>query len=296
MPDDLPLDQEKLNRPKPLVLLLVDGWGVAAESEANALTSAKTPTFLNFIKEYPVAVLKSFGVNLNFNYLSLGAGRELSNENSEPINCLTELIANNGLKQIKISETERFAAVTHYLNGHHEAKENGEEWVIVSSESGKHENKPSLALKRNYNELVKAIEEEKYDFILASWPLLDLVASSGDFALVKKAAENIDSYLKKLFIVLENKGGVLVISSTHGNAERMKNVATDLADCDITENSVPLMIIGSAFKGKTIGLADTINNDLSLLTPAGNLADIAPTILKILEIDQPVEMTGHSLI
>ena len=296
MTDDAPLENNKKSRPKPLVLLLIDGWGVALKSEANILSSAKTPTFLNLIKEYPVAVLRSGGKNINSSYLSLGAGQEIIDENAEPIQGLTKIISENKLSQIKISETERFAALTHFFNLHSEKKEIGEDWAIVTSESSVENNNPALALRRSYKEIAKAVEGNKYDFIVVSWPLLDLVSSRGDLKSVKKAAEVVDTYLKKLLIALQDKGGVLIISSTHGNAERMKNIATELVDNEMNDNPIPFLIVGEEFKGKTIGLIDTLDNDLSLLEPVGSLADIAPTILKILDIEKPEEMTGHSLI
>lgn len=296
MSEDIPLTDHKIERPRPLVLLLIDGWGIAPAGEANALSSAKIPFFLNLIKEYPVAILKSSGKNLNLNYLNLGLGREMVDENIDPARGLTKSIAEAALAQIKISETERFAALTHFFNGRNENKESAEDWIIVSSESGSHDNKPILALRHSIKETIKAIESNKYDFILASLPVLDLVASSGDFKAVKKTAEVLDSNLKKVFIAMQEKSGVLIISAAHGNAERMKNVGTDLADSEITDNPVPFLIIGEEFKGKTIGLADTLDNDLSLLEPAGTLADIAPTILKILNIEKPTEMKGESLI
>lgn len=295
MTEDIPLEDHK-KRPKPLVLLLVDGWGIAAPSEANALAAAKTPVFLNLIKEYPTAVLKSYGKILNINYLSLGIGREMTIDDTEATRGLTKIIAEAGLNQVKISETERFAALTHFFNAHNENKERGEDWIIVSSESGRHDHKPLLALRRGVKETIKAIESNKYDFILLSLPVLDLVALSGDFKAVKQAAEVLDTSLKKILISIQDKGGVLMISATHGNAERMKNVATDLADSEMTDNPVPFIVIGEEFKGKTIGLTDTLDNDLSLLEPAGTLADIAPTILEILNLEKPQEFEGKSLV
>ena len=104
-----------------------------------------------------------------------------------------------GFRQLKISETERFAAITNFFNGLNENKENNEDWVIVSSESSVSSQKPVLALKRSFKEITKAINSDKYNFILISWPLLDLVSATGDFEAVKKAVETIDSYLKKSF-------------------------------------------------------------------------------------------------
>ena len=296
MSEDLPLETKMLSRPKPVVLLLIDGWGIAPSGEANALSFAKTPVFLNLIKEYPVATLKSLGKNPNLNYLGIGVGRELETDDIEPTRGLTKIISEAGLAQIKISETERFAALTHFLNAHNENKEIAEDWLIVSSQSGSHDNKPVLALRRSIKETIKSIESGKYDFILTSLPFLDLVASAGNFQEVKKAAEVLDSSLKKILTSVREKNGVLIISAAHGNAERMKNVATDLADNEITGNPVPFIIVGEEFKGRTIGLTDTMDNDLSLLEPAGTLADVAPTILKILGIEKSLEMSGESLI
>lgn len=296
MLEDIPLDNKIIGRLKPLVLLLIDGWGIAPNSEVNALSSAKTPVFLNLIQEYPVASLKSLGKNLNINYLGLGLGREVTEEDIEPTRGLTKIISEAGLTQIKISETERFAALTHYFNAYNENKENNEDWVIVSSESGGHDNKPVLALRRSIKETIKAIESDKYDFILVSLPVLDLVASTGDFKAVKKAAEVLDSNIRKILTSVQDKGGILIISATSGNAERMKNLATELADSEMTSNPVPFLIVGEEFKGKTIGLIDTFDNDLSLLKPVGTLINIAPTILKILNIEKPAEMTGTSLL
>jgi len=296
MSEDLPLEGELAKRPKPVLLLLIDGWGVAPSGEANALSFSKTPVFLNLIKEYPVATLRSLGKNPNLNYLGIGVGRELETDDIEPTRGLTKIIAEAGLTQIKISETERFAALTHFLNAHNENKEIGEDWLIVSSESGSHDNKPILALRRSIKETIKSIESGKYDFILTSLPFLDLVAASGDFQEVKKAAEVLDSCLKKILASVQEKNGVLIISAAHGNAERMKNVATDLVDNEITESPVPFIVAGVEFKGRTIGLTDTMDNDLSLLEPAGTLADVAPTILKILNLEKPSEMSGKSLI
>lgn len=296
MLEDIPLDNKIIGRLKPLVLLLIDGWGIAPKSEANALSGAKTPVFLNLIQEYPVASLKSLGKNLNINYLGLGLGREVTEEDIEPTGGLTKIISEAGLTQIKISETERFAALTHYFNAHNENKENNEDWVIVSSESGSHDNKPVLALRRSIKETIKAIESDKYDFILVSLPVLDLVASTGDFKAVKKAAEVLDINIRKILTSIQDKGGILIVSATSGNAERMKNLATELADSEMTSNPVPFLIVGEEFKGKTIGLIDTFDNDLSLLKPVGTLINIAPTILKILNIEKPAEMTGTSLL
>jgi len=279
-----------------VVLLILGGWGVAPASFANAVTAAKTPTFLNLIKEYPVALLNPGHKSLNARYLTLGSGREISDENLESAVTLSSVIAAAGLKQTKIAETERFAALTHFFNGHQEDKFPKEEWKIVSSRIGSKEATPQLTLKRTAKEIINSIaSEEAPDFLAAAIPYLDLIAAAGDFAANKKAVEAVDKILKDISLAVDNKKGILIITAAGGNAERSKDLATGLPDTGLTDNPVPLLIVGAEFKGKTIGLADPLNNDLSSLTPAGTLANLAPTILKIMKLAKPAAMTAASL-
>jgi len=297
--DNILLEHQEVKslRRVPVLLLLLDGWGIAPASEANAIMSVKTPTWSSLVKEYPVAVLDPGDKNLNSRYLALGTGQEFAVEDIKAEVTLATVLAAANLKQKKISETERFAALTHFFNGGREDKMMGENWQIITSEAGGDLNKLSLALKRTVGEIIKTINsDEPADLIVAAIPYLDLVAASGDFSKVQKAVTTIDKNLKKILTAIEAKNGLLIISAAAGNAEKMLNLGTELADKEITSNPVPFLIIGPEFKGKTIGLVDPINNDLSLLVPAGTLADVAPTILQIMGIDQPLEMSGKSLL
>ncbi len=281
---------------KPVVLLLLDGWGIAPASEANAIFAAKTPALSQLIKDYPVALLTTTKKTLNARYLSLGAGANLEDENIVPPTTLTKILSDNKLAQLKITETERLAALTHFFNGHQENKLMYEEWNIVSSEAGDHSVKPTLALNRISRELIKSLKADKYHFIIASIPTLDLVAPSGDFKAIKKVAELIDKNIRQIVSAVLDKKGIILISSAAGNVEYMKNMATELPDTEMTDNPVPLIIIGEEFKGKTIGLSEPVNDDLSLLAPAGNLWDLAPTILEMMNLPKSEEMSGNSLI
>lgn len=288
---------DPLPRPKPVVLLLLDGWGVAPFSEANAIGASKTPTFLHLIKEYPVALLSVGEKNLNARYFALGSGSETVSSDLKSEQTLTSVLAQAGLKQLKISETERFADLTHFFNGGAENKTIGEEWKIISSEAGNKAVKLPLAMRRTVKEIIRAIDaDEPVDFIAASLPTIDLTAINGDLKVVKKAVEDVDKNLGAILDAANHHGAVVIITSAGGNAEKLHNFATDLPDKEMTDNPVPFLIFGSQFKGKTIGLADALNEDLSLLSPAGTLADVAPTILKIMGIEQPTEMSGKSLI
>ena len=281
---------------RPVVLLLLGGWGVAPAVEANFIRSSKIDNWLNLIKEYPVALLKTSGKNLNVRYATLGAGREISDENESVAQTLTKVLAHAGKRQLKIFETERFAALTHFYNGGATVKDIGEEWVAVSSENRAKTLKLSLALKRAVKEIIKALANPvPYDLIVATIPTVDLAASSGDLDGVKKAVAELDKNLKIIVNEVLDKKSVLLISSAAGNAEKMILPGTDSVDSGLTENPVPLVVVGEEFAGQTIGLADPLNNDLSLLEPAGTLADVAPTILSIMNLPQPPEMSGQSL-
>jgi len=290
---------DKTDRPRPVVLLLIDGWGVAPVSEANAVMAAKIPNFFNLIKEYPVALLDAGKGNLNVRYLSIGSGDLIIEEHYQPITSLSETISRVNCRQLKIAETERFAALTHFFNSQKAEKFIGEDWRIISSDAGNRSVKPFIVLKRTIKEIISAIKAggaDKYDFIAAALPYLDLIAASGDFFGVKKAVQDIDKMLRPILDAVLEAGGVLVISAACGNVEKMRDINMDTMDLTMTNNPVPLIIAGDKYKGRTIGLADPLNSDLSLLAPAGTLADLAPTILKIMNIEKPQGMTGKSLI
>jgi len=283
-------------RPRPVVLLFLAGWGIAPAGEGNAIAASRTPGFSGLVKEYPVALLKPGAKTLNARYLSLDAGQDLADENFEPSVTLSAVLAEHDFRQIKIGETERFAALTHFFNGHRDAPATGEEWKIISS-AGRTPLKSVTALNRTVREISKAVASEApYDLIVGIIATLDLAAQTGDWELTKQAVKRVDKNLKKISRAVLDKGGVLIVTAASGNAERTLLGGTEAADKGITDNPVPLIVVGEQFKGKTIGLADAWNNDLSLLSPAGNLADLAPTLLDILGLDKPAAMTGRSLI
>lgn len=280
----------------PVVLLLLDGWGIAPISEANAIKPDDTPTFNNLIADYPVASIFSKDKSLNARYLSLGAGSDLNNENVNPAATITRVIANAGLRQIKITETERLAALTYFFNGHSDNKAGGEDWKIISSQTGGNKEKLTDVANKITVELINCLKMEQYDFFAVALPTLDLAAVSGNQKIIKKTIKIIDNNLKKIVETILDKKGVLIITAAAGNIENIKNMATELLDDKMTDNPVPLIIVGNNFKGVTIGFSEPLNKDLSLLAPVGNLGDLAPTILDIMNLPKPGGMTGESLI
>jgi len=288
--DDGPL------RPKPVVLLLIDGWGIAPASEANAFATVDTPVFFNLTKDYPVAALDVMNLKLNDRYLVLGSGQSEVSEGYYPEHPLSKIISEAGLKQIKITESERLAALTYFFNGRHDDRATGEECRILSSDIDDYKTQGRLSVLRLVRETVKAINSENFDFIVTAIPTLDLAATTGDSEAINSVISALDKSFKKIVQATLDKKGAVIIAAAAGNAEKIKNLNSDMPDTDMTNNPVPLVIIEENLKGQTIGLDEPLNNDLSLLKPAGTLADLAPTILQIMKLNKPSEMTGESLI
>jgi len=289
-------EENIIKRPQPVFLLLLDGWGVASKGEANAISLAKLPNILKLTKEYPATQLNALDSSINSRYFSLGLGRELLEDSPNSFYDLSSLIAANGLKQLKIFDSERLAPLTYFFNGRREEKLLGEDWQAIYSFNEEQVFDPFLALERKMKASLKAVKSNEYSFIVTACPTLDTLATNNDLMGVIKAAEKIDKAVRSLAATILSLGGILIISSTHGNAEKIIELGTDFPNKEITNNPVPIIIVAQELKGKTIGFQDAPDGDLSLLQPGGNLIDIAPTILEFLQIENNDLMAGKSLL
>lgn len=270
------------DNPRPLFLLLLDGFGVAELGEGNAISLARTPFISKILKEYPAAVLNSASGNLNNRYLTVGSGIDTEKQDQFIYSDISLVLESLNYKQLKIFDSERLAPLSYFFNGRREEKLKNEEWITVSALSKKSVYDISLATKNIFQEALVAVKSEEYDFIVASVSILDYLASSADLITIIEAMETLDRRLRKLVNEVLDKNGVLIISSSHGNAERMIDLKTDLVDNKMTENPVPFIIVGNDFKGRSISPQDAPDGDLSLLPVIGGLADIAPTIVDIM--------------
>ena len=216
----------------------------------------------------------------------------------EPVkNTLGEVISRAGLKQLRIAETEKYAHVTYFFNGGREEKSEGEEHALVPSPRvDSYEMKPEMSADEVTKKIEESIEKDTYDFILVNYANADMVGHSGSLKATVKAVEMVDKCLKRLSKAVLKNNGVLLITADHGNAESMFNMQTGSIEKEHSSNPVPLIIVGKEFEGKTIGGADAIGGDLTLAKPGGILSDIAPTVLEIMGIEKPKEMTGRSLV
>ncbi len=210
---------------------------------------------------------------------------------------LAEIISNTGLKQLHAAETEKYAHVTFFFNGTREDPFPGEEREMVSSPKvASYDEMPEMSAAAVTDAIVKSIKTGKHDVIIANIANPDMVAHTGNFDATKTAVEVTDASVGRIVDAALAKGGVVVITADHGNAEEVANLQTGDMDKEHSTNAVPLIIVGKAFEGQPSLVGDVPGNDLSLVAPVGVLADVAPTILHILNIPAPSDMTGQSLV
>ncbi len=197
---------------------------------------------------------------------------------------LGEVLAARGLRQLRCAESEKTPHVTSFFSGGREAPFEGESRKIVRSPKlvETYDQKPEMAAAKIAEAVVAGIEGGEADFILVHFANLDAVAHSGDLAATKKAAEAVDAALERICAALEPRRGTLLLTSDHGNCERMTDARGEPNGAH-TDASVPLV------------LARGSNDEAFPLRSEGTLADIAPTVLDVMGLDVPDVMTGRSL-
>src|SRR5215831_1081459 len=194
-----------------------------------------------------------------------------------------ETIAKAGLKQLRIAETEKYAHVTFFFNGGEERQFEGEDRILVPSPKvATYDLKPEMSAPEVTDKLVEAIGSGKYDLIVVNFANTDMVGHSGILPAAIKAVEAVDSSLGRLMEAVKKAGGVMLITADHGNAELMFDENTHQKHTQHTLNRVPELLFNGPAQVRS--LAD------------GKLADIAPTMLALMGLPQPREMTGRSLL
>jgi len=204
-------------------------------------------------------------------------------------NPLGKVLADAGKTQMLIAETEKYAHVTYFFNGYRDEQFEGQFPVLIPSNNiSRHENSPEMKAEEIGNRVVQAIEDQSYDFILANFANPDVVAHSGNFDATVKAIEAVDEQLEKIVKACEAVDMPLLITSDHGNAEAVLDPMTGEKQTKHDANPVPIYAVGSIFEGG--GFQDK--------KPAvlGILSDVAPTVLELMGLEKPKEMTGKSLV
>ncbi|MDD5726808.1 MAG: 2,3-bisphosphoglycerate-independent phosphoglycerate mutase, partial [Patescibacteria group bacterium] len=211
--------------------------------------------------------------------------------------CLARVISDAGFRQLHIAETEKYAHVTFFFNGMREDEFPGEERVIIPSPRvSSYDAVPEMSTPQIADRLVKEIAGGQYDFIVANFANPDMVAHTGKFDATIKAHESVDAAIGKIADAALAVGGAMLITADHGNSEEVVNLTTGAMDKEHSTNPVPFIIVGKAFEGLRAPTGDVIGGDLSMTPPVGMLADVAPTILKIMELQPPSDMIGRPLI
>jgi 2,3-bisphosphoglycerate-independent phosphoglycerate mutase len=198
---------------------------------------------------------------------------------------LSGVISNYGYTQLKITESEKERFVTFYFNGLREKQYPLEERVIIpSSKVATYDQKPEMAAKEITQTILQTLSSGDYKFVCVNFPNADMVGHTGNIGATVSAVETIDHALAKIANYVLAYNGIMVITADHGNAEEMINLQTGDIDTEHSINRVPFIVVSKDLLGKSYKLR------------SGILADVAPTILGLLNIPTPASMTGRNLL
>jgi 2,3-bisphosphoglycerate-independent phosphoglycerate mutase len=196
-------------------------------------------------------------------------------------NTFGEHLQNLGLTQLRIAETEKYPHVTFFFNGGEEAIFNGEDRILVPSPKvATYDLQPEMSAYEMTDKLIAAIQARKYDAIVCNYANCDMVGHTGSLEAAIKAVEALDSCIGRVVEAMQAIGGEVVITADHGNAELMRDYQNNQPHTQHTTNLVPMIYVGRSAR----------------LSQDGALSDLAPTLLTIMGVTQPVEMTGKNLI
>jgi 2,3-bisphosphoglycerate-independent phosphoglycerate mutase len=194
-----------------------------------------------------------------------------------------EVVSRAGLTQLRIAETEKYAHVTFFFNGGRETVFPGEERILVPSPKvATYDKQPQMSAPEVTDKVVAAIQSGKFDVVVLNYANTDMVGHTGLFDAAEQAVEAVDSCLGRLARAVEAAGGTLVITADHGNAEMMRDPETGAPHTAHTLNPVPFLVVNQP------AVVRQVQN--------GRLADVAPTLLALLDLSAPAAMTGHSLL
>lgn len=204
--------------------------------------------------------------------------------------CLGEILSLNKKTQLRIAETEKFAHVTYFFNGGVEEPFPGEDRAIIPSKAvSTFAEAPEMSAPEITEKLLELLETKDYDFILLNFANADIVGHTGNEKAAIEAVETVDDCMEKIIRAVIAKKGCLLITADHGNVEEMVNSKTGEMDTEHSANPVPLWYI-------TPTNHSSRSREVMAKKISGLLSDVAPTILQIMKIEKPVEMTGESLL
>jgi 2,3-bisphosphoglycerate-independent phosphoglycerate mutase len=200
-------------------------------------------------------------------------------------NTLGEYVSSLGLKQFRCAETEKYPHVTFFFNDYRDEPFPGEDRVVVPSPAdvSTYDQKPEMSAYGITDEVVKRLDSGMYDLMVVNFANGDMVGHTGVLAAAVKAVEHVDACVGRILAAVQRQGGVAIVTADHGNCEQMIDPSTGGPHTAHTTYPVELIVVDDRMKGKK-------------LNEGGRLADVAPTILHMMGLDRPPEMTGRSLI
>ncbi|MEK6734873.1 MAG: 2,3-bisphosphoglycerate-independent phosphoglycerate mutase, partial [Pseudomonadota bacterium] len=250
--------------------------------------------FTNFRSDRIIQIAKKilkFKPKLAFKIGMTGYSEELNEEliclfpKQTIQNSLGEILSNNNKTQLRIAETEKYAHVTFFFNGGAEDLYLGEERVLIPSpDVDTYDLKPEMSTNEVTDRLIDAIKSKKYDFIVVNYANGDMVGHSGNMKAAIEAVKTLDIAIERISKAVNDENGFLIITADHGNVEYMFDEANNTPHTSHTLNPVPLVLVAN----------DLYKSKIKL--DKGTLSDIAPLVLKLMNIDKPKEMTGNALI
>ena len=265
---------------------MADGDGLLmanfrADRVREILSALLDPDFKGFPRRRPINFSAALGMTEYSRVLNKFLATILPPQKLE--NTLGEVVAKQGLRQLRIAETEKYAHVTFFLNGGEEREFDGEDRILVPSPRvATYDLKPEMSAPQVTAKLIEAIESGTYDLIVVNFANADMVGHTGIMSAALKAVETLDACLARAVAAVEAAGGAMLITADHGNIEIIHDANTHQPHTSHTSNSVPSVLVGAGEGVKTLR--------------HGCLADIAPTILDVMGVEQPAEMTGRSLL
>ena len=249
-----------------------------ADRVREILAALVDPDFSGFPRSRAVRLAAAVGLTEYSEELS--ASLETIFPSQTLANMLGQVVADGGRKQLRMAETEKYPHVTYFLNGGEEAEYPGEDRIMVPSPKvATYDLKPEMSAPELTDKAVEAIRSGTYDLIVLNYANPDMVGHTGSLPAAVKAVETVDAGLGRIAEAIQDMGGALLVTADHGNCELMRDPETGGPHTAHTTNPVPVLLMG----GGDAGLR------------GGRLADLAPTLLELMALPQPAEMSGTSL-
>ncbi len=261
-----------------------DGDGILcfnfrADRVREILSALLEPEFDGFARPRPIRFAAAAGLTQYSKELDRHLGALFPSATMQ--NLLGAVAAGAGRTQLRIAETEKYPHVTYFLSGGEEAQLPGEERIMVPSPKvATYDLQPEMSAPEVTRRAVEAIDSGKYDLIVLNFANADMVGHTGSLPAAIRAVQAVDGGLGRIEEAVRRQGGTLLVTADHGNAELMRDPETGGPHTAHTTNPVPVLLVGE----RATALHD------------GRLADIAPTLLALMGLPQPAEMTGASLI